>query len=458
MIKLDKLIDKINYYMVYVMILCPPVFFFLTDFLPRICRFKLPFEPNEIFYILLPIQIVIYIYFLVRRKIKISVFDLLILLLIMFGIISTIYAINRNVSIHGSIYRREGLIQFVSYYFFFLNSRCLNKKEIIIKIFNSLIIVGLLQTVYSFLQVFVRGPYIFVKHEIVSYRASGFMLHPNILGSYVILVLFLALGMYFLQDKNKKFYLWSSVTLYINLILAESTGPFYAYCVTLLLMFIFLKIKKKINWKQIGVTIAASIVLLLGVSSANQFVTKHLFFEEFRDRYSILTDIKGNLFVITNLLSPDNRDKIFEKNEQGDSKFDQLGSHRMWIWRRSLLLVPKYFWTGTGIDNFGYAFKEVDNRNVAYFDKAHNEYLHLLITQGIFTLITYLILLLLIFIKGIKSKNWMTLILLFSFIGYSIQIFVNINFFFMAPLYYVIMGLLVGYEEANKNKGMNELV
>ena len=80
MIKLDKLIDKINYYMVYVMILCPPVFFFLTDFLPRICRFKLPFKPNEIFYILLPIQIVIYIYFLVRKKMKISIYMLLIVM------------------------------------------------------------------------------------------------------------------------------------------------------------------------------------------------------------------------------------------------------------------------------------------------------------------------------------------------------------------------------------------
>lgn len=452
MVKIDKLIEKINYYMVYVMILCPPLFFFFTDLLPHFCKVKLPIESYEVFYLFLPIQIIIYIYFLVRKKNKIKFWDLLIFLMILFGIISTIFAIIPDTSLHGSIFRKEGLIHFVSYYFFFLNSRHLNKKETIVKIINLFIVIGLLQTVYSFLQVFIRGPYIFVKHEVVSYRASGFLMHPNLLGSYIILVMFLALGMYFLQDENKKFYLWSSIILYINLILTESTGPFYAYCVTLLFMFIFLKIKKKINWKQIGVTIALSIVLLFSVSSANAFVSKHLFFEEFKYRYSIISDIQGNFSFVTNFLSSNKRDEIFEKNELGVSKFDELGSYRMWIWKRSMLLVPKYLWTGAGIDNFSYAFKEVDDRHVAIFDRAHNEYLHLLITQGVFAFITYLILLLLVFIKGIKSKNWLVWILLFSFVGYSVQIVVNINYFFMAPFYYIVMGLLVGLEEYSQHE------
>ena len=130
----------------------------------------------------------------------------------------------------------------------------------------------------------------------------------------------------------------------------------------------------------------------------------------------------------------------------------------MWIWKRSLQIIPKNILTGAGIDNFGYAFLRVDDRRIAYVDKAHNEYLQLLITQGVFALITHLLLLILVFRKGIKSKEPLVWILMFSFVGFAVQAFMNISVYNVTPFYYIVMGLLVGYskEEIKENLGKKE--
>ena len=42
-----------------------------------------------------------------------------------------------------------------------------------------------------------------------------------------------------------------------------------------------------------------------------------------------------------------------ELNEKGMTKQEELGSYRGWLWKTSLKMVPDYWLTGTGIDNFG---------------------------------------------------------------------------------------------------------
>ena len=76
-------------------------------------------------------------------------------------------------------------------------------------------------------------------------------------------------------------------------------------------------------------------------------------------------------------------------------------------------------------------------------DNAHNVYLHTLVSSGILGLIPYLLLCLLVFIKGLRSKDNLTLILLGGFVAYSIQAFANISVIQVAPIYYIIMGLML---------------
>lgn len=447
--KVNSILDKINLIIIICLIALVPITFFINYFSLFHFGSRFTFKIHQVLTFILPIEIFIYFYKLFTRRHRIDIFDLLIYLLILLGIISTIYAEDVNLAIWGSIYRYEGLVQICAYYMLFLNSRFINKKTLIVKVINSLLIVGILQFIYSFLQVFVRGKYIYVKYEFVYYRASGFIGHPNMLGSYIVLTLLLALGMYFLYDKNKKFYLISSILLYINLILAESTGPFYGFVCGLIFMFVYLLKKKKICFSTILITTMVMIMGLLSVTMISKLWCTYKFHDKFRDYFTITGDIKDTFVTINELISND-----VKNNESQVSTIESYGSNRIWLWSRSLKLVPKYWLHGTGIDNFTKAFSnnlsEVD-KNISYlggalFDRAHNEYLHLLITQGIFTLITYLALLLLVFIKGVKSKDTLTWVLLFSFVGYAIQAFANISVYNVAPFFFVVMGMLVGRE------------
>ena len=483
--KVNSILDKINFIIIICLIALVPITFFINYFSLFHFGSRFTFKIHQVLTFILPIEIFIHFYKLFTRRHRIDIFDLLIYLLILFGIISTIYAEDVNLAIWGSIYRYEGLVQICAYYMLFLNSRFINKKELIVKIVNSLIIVGILQFIYSFLQVFVRGRYIYVKYEYVFYRASGFIGHPNMLGSYVVLTLLLALGMYFLYDKNKKFYLISSILLYINLILAESTGPFYGFICGLIFMFAYLLKKKKIHFSSVIITSMLVVIGLLGVTITSRVWCAEKFHDRFRDDFTIIGDVNDTFTIIKELFINSNyavsdvqfvaanssftgnyvQTVNFDKSETNDEvqtrKIERYGSNRIWLWSRSLKLVPKYWLHGTGIDNFTNAFSETlteEDKSIQYlreslFDRAHNEYLHLLVTQGVFAFIAYLMLLLFVFIKGIKSKDLITWVLLFGFVGYAIQAFANISVYNVAPFFFIVMGMLVGRE---LNKDSNE--
>ena len=66
----------------------------------------------------------------------------------------------------------------------------------------------------------------------------------------------------------------------------------------------------------------------------------------------------------------------------------------------------------------------------------------MLITTGIISLILFLIILFILFTFSIRVEDSITIALLIAFIGYSIQAFANISTIDVAPLYFIISGLL----------------
>ena len=83
------------------------------------------------------------------------------------------------------------------------------------------------------------------------------------------------------------------------------------------------------------------------------------------------------------------------------------------------------------------------------YDKAHNEYLQILVTQGIFALICWLIIYLLIVKDGLirffKDKKTYLLI---PVVGYLIQAFFNISVIEVAPMFYMALGLCINKDNA----------
>ena len=132
---------------------------------------------------------------------------------------------------------------------------------------------------------------------------------------------------------------------------------------------------------------------------------------------------------------------------------DSYGTKRMYIWKRTVEIVPKHIWHGVGVDSFHKAFdgkaliRKTKTKAIIY-DKAHNEYLQLLITQGIFSLIAYLSLCGYVLFCGLhRSIKHNELYLVLPVIGYLVQAFFNISVIEVAPIFWLAMGLCCGKKE-----------
>ena len=127
---------------------------------------------------------------------------------------------------------------------------------------------------------------------------------------------------------------------------------------------------------------------------------------------------------------------------------DSTGNNRIYVWKESLKFLPKYYLTGIGIDNFYYinesaAICKFDEKEYECFDKAHNEYIQILMTEGIFAFIIYLGLIYYVFKNGQGEFKLV-------FLSYLIQAFFNISVITVAPVFYMIMGFLISNKNINK--------
>lgn len=224
---MKSVVNKLNYWLIlFVLILNPLVFLVFQNL--KAFGLGLPIYYYEILYILIPIEMFIYAYKIIKKELKFNYYDLLVILILVLLMIVTNNSIDMDTSVWGAYSRNEGFLSILCYYMLFLNSKSLDKKEVstVIKVLFG---VGIVQFIYSLLQVFARFPGILTFFP--NYMAMGFVGNPNFLGSYTIMLLGLSLMLYFIKEENK--YFWLSLIFFVNLILAQSTGPFFAFVITL---------------------------------------------------------------------------------------------------------------------------------------------------------------------------------------------------------------------------------
>lgn len=352
----------------------------------------------------------LYIFDLIFNKKKMTFVDILIYLLIILGALSTIFAVDTKVSIYGVDIRNEGLFSLLSYYFIFLNVKNMSNEKYKNIIINTIIILGVVQIVYGILQVYTNW-WLIVKCA-QPYMASGLSGNPNFFGSYMVILASIMFSMYMLEHKRK--YLVLLIIFFIGLCLASSSGPFISFL--LIVIFFVIYYRKKIKLKDLLKVLILLVSTYFIVDISVKLVQTNIFKQEIDPNYNIFLELKN--------LSLSN-----------------FGNGRIKLWKESLPLVKKYWAVGAGLDNFG---KVYGVRNGIYYDKAHNVYLQIAITNGIPALIIYMVIMAFIFFKGLKIKNSLYISLLMAFTGYCIQSFANISVIEVAPTFFVICGLLLG--------------
>ena len=248
--------------------------------------------------------------------------------------------------------------------------------------------------------------------------ATGFSANPNFFAETMILCLSYSIGLFIEENKSilKKIILIELIIFFtIGLLIGNTLSCFVALIVVLIFLLVYcLKYRKKLLKFLLVICIIASLSFILAS----------------KGRTIILKDIVQTQTEITDMLN-------------GNIK-GEYGTFRIEIWRQTLKVVPDHLLHGVGIDNFIYAFngKTLKYNNKLY-DKAHNDYLQILVTQGIFSLLCYLLLYGMVIVKGAYNcfKNE-KIILILPVIGYLTQIFFNISVIEVAPIFYISLGLL----------------
>jgi O-antigen ligase len=139
---------------------------------------------------------------------------------------------------------------------------------------------------------------------------------------------------------------------------------------------------------------------------------------------------------------------------------DEFATNRGYIWRNALGVFPKNPIIGSGPDTFFSAFP--DEAQYAYgepYDKAHNEYLQILICQGILGLIFYLVFLCGVIYRPVPAafKNPIPMAVLAAFVGYCVQAFFNISLPIASQILWILAGMMCAMQGMGKRESIQAL-
>ena len=114
------------------------------------------------------------------------------------------------------------------------------------------------------------------------------------------------------------------------------------------------------------------------------------------------------------------------------------------------------------LDNLKYAYTSNPRFTPGSWlnEKAHNEYIHYLATQGVFQFVTYMTLLVYAVVRGVKTvlhtedkeNKYMTWIFLGMFAAYSAQAMFNSSVINIAPYFWITIGMCVPHKNQNRIK------
>lgn len=402
-----------------------------------------------ILYFCIPFLIFLYIKNLIKLDRDLDIYDYIFFALTVGGIVVSLFSIDVKMSFFGKEYRHEGYFALLTYYLLFINWRVLGKKEDVNKVINMITIVGVINAVYAVMQVYFNFKFI-LWFTIGKEMATGLCGNPNFFGSLMVTILSIITSRFLINKDIKKLDILLIILFFFSLINCQSLGPFLAYVITLIFLIIYLFIKKK----QLLKNIFYLIIILTSVYAFTYILNNE-----------ILHFGKCDTCDFAKAISNINTQNV-TVNESGLSINGYvLDSGRMAIWKNSFRVAKNNLINGVGYDNLYLAYYEGYDLNEVLFvtgedgqikavrrfptivDNAHNVYLHSLASSGLIGLLPYLLLCLLTFIEGLRSKNNLMIILLGGFVAYSIQAFANLSVIQVAPIYYIIIGLMLSLKE-----------
>ncbi len=347
--------------------------------------------------------------------------------LIVYAMITTIsvfFSLNWQVSLFGSSYRFDGLLAFYLYLFAYVIAR--NGKKITKVIFPLLTITSLLIAIYGILQFYEIDPVPLrlyaIKWEGLAFATMG---NPNFLGSYLVLSLPMPIYLYFY--KSKWYGLFAYAILFLGLLATRTRGAWLGAFVSLIAFLILHGLSQGFKRRE-GIKVLAVLVTSILV----------MFFFTLTSGDVFLTRIFSLFIDLSSLLNKDYNEFLG-------------GAYRVYVWGKVIQLIMMRPIFGFGLDTMYIAmemhFKEAITQDFGKYknwDKAHNEYLNIGVSSGIFALGAYLLFLFFVLRKGFRRMigNPAYVPFLAAIIGYLTQAFFNIQVVMVYYVFFAYLGIV----------------
>ncbi len=390
------------------------------------------------------IGIIIYLIhkFLFSKELEIQ--DILVILLAFCDYLSYYFSEYRRIALWGFVGRKEGLLVLYSYYIIFLLATTISNKKYIKYLLYLFIAFCLINISCGTLQMFNIKSIFGISIKKPAMYATAFIGNSNGLSALMVIFNGLCLGYYLFNNhfNNRPFYI-SLILLIISIIGIVISGAMSGI-VGLVAMNILILLLYFIKKNHITHAKKKYLIYLLLMITCSFLISKISNNEYIKD----ITDLSQKVVSVSN-----------ESNN--------VDHGRLYIWKEALSCYPKHIWTGVGIDAFyylcGFSDQIIDPTTNKIADKAHNEYLQYLTTEGIFKFIIYIIFIAYIFfnsftkiLKNKKEINYYHIALLVAFFGYISQAFFNISITRVSPIFYLLMGIMIIYASDKVKEKTNE--
>lgn len=353
--------------------------------------------------------------------------DIFVILLAIWGVVSTCFAFDRDIALYGADTRNEGLFAWLAYYLLFYCVSLLSKEEKK-KCISYFSILGLIMLITGLICSY-TGIGIWL-----SYRPMAFvpLLHQNMYAGFAVLYLGIHVGWaLFTQVRKERLYALVAAIVAIAAIICStsSLGSVSAVFMLLVLLgmcILFDRGKGKLFWRNV---ICYSLILV------------------------VCAAILVPVIDVTNgrLLSQDvqNNNQMIEEEGVVNGALNGRVDH----WMAGVRALPDYWLTGVGIDNYKKILKDYDGYGRYKVSTAHNEYIQLALTEGVPALVFYLYLLFVAFFAGIRQwrnqaaekeeqNEWLDRALFLAFMGYICQAFVSFSSVAVAPFFWILLGMI----------------
>ena len=403
------------------------------------------------------------------KTLKIDKKDILILIFLGLTFISTFLSSNTKISIFGQRLRHEGLLMFTTYVLIYLCSKKFFKHDNYKEVLNLLFYTYVLICIFGILQ-----RHLFIKrlYPLFINMISGTFGNSNFFGSFITIVLPISVLFYLFKGGKKPFIL--SLLMFFSLISCTARSAWLAFVVCLVPFLIYLiKNKDKKVFKRLIILLICFILIFIYLFNECNIVKSILSKKEKKDETKTDTEVtiqqtetvqtnpetqtkNGSVLERINDL-PKTQRRFFKTFNEikiaiNTGSLDIIGSQRGLIWRWTLKVISNKPFFGCGPDNLNNALHTYCKKEIIQdiqetgkdTDKAHNEILQIAATLGIPAAIIYITFVGLILCPNLKKmyKNPIIFGLTIAIIGYLVQAFFNISTIGVAPLFWMLLGLI----------------